>query len=645
MSFPPGFLDELRSRTSLSRVIGRKVMWDPRKSNQGKGDLWAPCPFHHEKTASFHVDEHKGFYYCFGCQAKGDAIRFVQETENTGFVEAVEILAREAGMQMPARDPQAQEKADRRALLAGVTDAAARFFRMQLKTAGGAAARDYLTRRGLSAAAIDTWEIGFAADAWQGLWDHLRGKGVAEDLIFGAGLARPSSKGGQPYDIFRNRIMFPIRDARGRALGFGGRAMDPGDPAKYLNSPQTDLFDKGRVLFNHGPARIAAGQGQPVIVAEGYMDVIALSEAGFAGAVAPLGTAITETQLQMLWRMSPEPLVALDGDKAGLGAAMRLMDRALPLIEAGNALRFALMPKGKDPDDLIRTEGPAAVQRVLDQALPMVRLLWQRETEGRIFDSPERKAALEKALRERTGLIRDPSIRSHYDREIRDLNWRLFRAGRGNGGAWHKPGIRAGAPVASTRNSFLVASGDTGQDRLREAVILAILISTPELVVEFESGLAGLECADPDHRILQTLLLRHPDDPRALRAAIDAELGQTRLERLLGASHVAITPCLHRPDDADLARMTLTGELAKLAARRGQAAEIAEASADMAGAVDEAVTWRLGQAAEARNRSMRSQNDDRVEYDIGANGVRINREERQDFAALLARIRPDKPGK
>jgi DNA primase len=647
MSFPPGFLDELRSRTSLARVIGRKVTWDQRKSNQGKGDLWAPCPFHQEKTASFHVDDRKGFYYCFGCQAKGDAISFVQETENTGFVEAVEILAREAGLQMPARDPVARQKTDRRAQLAEVTEAAAQFFRLQLKTGAGAAARDYLARRGLSEPTQERWEIGFAPDAWQGLWDHLRAKGVAEDLIFGAGLARPSSKGGRPYDIFRNRIIFPIRDARGRALGFGGRAMDPGDPAKYLNSPETDLFDKGRVLFNHGPARSAAGQGQPVIVAEGYMDVIALAEAGFAGAVAPLGTAITESQLQLLWRMTPEPLVALDGDKAGLGAAMRLMDLALPLIEAGNALRFALMPEGKDPDDLIRAEGPAAVQKVLDQALPMVRLLWQRETEGRVFDSPERKAALEKALRDKTGLIRDPSIRAHYDREIKDLSWRLFRADRPDNTTWRKAKARAGSPVPSARNSFLVASGDGGQDQLRESVILAILISAPALVTEFEAGLEGLECRDPDHRTLQTLLLHHPEDAGSLRDAIDAELGPRAVDRLLGAAHVAITPCLRRPGDIDmdLARMTLAEELAKLEARRGQEAEIAEAELDMAGQVDEAVTWRLGQVAEARNRSMRSQTEDRAEYDIGDNGARINREERNDFAALLARIRPRESGK
>ena len=356
MSLPPGFLDELRTRLSLGQVVGRKVAWDARKSNQGKGDLWAPCPFHQEKTASFHVDDRKGYYYCFGCHAKGDAISFVRETENVGFMEAVEILAGEAGMPMPERDPRAKEKADRHTLLAEVMEQAVQHFRLQLKTGAAADARSYLDRRGLSAAALDRWEIGFAPDTWQGLWDALKAKSVEDDLILDAGLAKSSQKGGKPYDTFRNRIIFPIRDARGRCTAFGGRAMDPNDNAKYLNSPETLLFDKGRSLYNHGPAREAAGKGAPLIVAEGYMDVIALAEGGFGACVAPLGTAITDNQLHLLWRISDEPIIALDGDTAGLRAGQRLIDLALPLLEAGKSLRFALMPEGKDPDDLIRAD-------------------------------------------------------------------------------------------------------------------------------------------------------------------------------------------------------------------------------------------------------------------------------------------------
>ncbi|RBW62061.1 DNA primase [Ruegeria sp. A3M17] len=642
MSLPPGFLDELRTRLSLSQVVGRKVMWDPRKSNQGKGDMWAPCPFHHEKTASFHVDDQKGFYYCFGCHAKGDAISFVKETENVSFIEAVEILAREAGMPMPARDPKAQEKQDRRSQLADVLEQAAQFFRLQLKTGAGGAARDYLTRRGLDAQALDRWEIGFAPDGWQGLWDHLRGKNVAEDLILGAGLAKPSNKGKKPYDTFRNRIMYPIRDPRGRCIAFGGRAMDPNDNAKYLNSPETELFDKGRSLYNHGPARQAAGKDQPLIVAEGYMDVIALAEAGFGASVAPLGTAITEHQLQLLWRVSDEPIIALDGDTAGLRAAMRAVDLALPLLEAGKSLRFALMPEGKDPDDLLRAEGPTAVKTVLEGAIPMVKLLWQRETEGKVFDSPERKAALDKSLRDQIKLIRDPSIRSHYGQEIKDLRWQLFRPQRQPQnrqwqprGKWQPPKQPA---TLGARSSFL-ASSETADIQMREAAILAIAILNPTVVVQFEHQLEEMECHDPDHAALRAAILRHAiDDPEHLKDHIFETLGSEILENLLALRHVAVIPCVFKPGDVEKAEMTLAEELAKIKALRGLDAEIAEAAEELSDLADEALTYRLAQAAEERNRTSRSQNEDRAVFDIADNGARINRDEKDAFQAIMSGI-------
>ncbi len=642
MSLPPGFLDELRSRLSLSQVVGRKVMWDARKSNQGKGDMWAPCPFHHEKTASFHVDDQKGFYYCFGCHAKGDAISFVKDTENVSFIEAVEILAREAGMPMPKRDPKAQEKQDHRAQLAEVMEHAVQFFRLQLKTGAGGAARDYLKKRGLGAKALERWEIGFAPDAWQGLWDHLRGKNVAEDLILGAGLAKPSNKGSKPYDTFRNRIMYPIRDQRGRCIAFGGRAMDPNDNAKYLNSPETVLFDKGRSLYNHGAARQSAGKGQPLIVAEGYMDVIALSEAGFGASVAPLGTAITEHQLQLLWRIADEPIIALDGDAAGLRAAMRAVDLALPLLEAGKSLRFAIMPEGKDPDDLLREKGATAVHSVLEGAVPMVKLLWQRETEGKVFDSPERKAALDKALREKIRLIRDPSIRSHYGQEIKDLRWQLFRPQRQSskrnwqpGGKW-RPEKQPATP--GTRASYL-ASTENADIRMREAAILAISILNPQVVVQFEHQLEDMDCHDPDHSAIRQAILRHAiDDPDNLKDHIVETLGSEVLENLLGLRHVAVIPCVFKPGDVEKAEMTLAEELAKIKALRGLDAEIAEAKEELSELADEALTYRLAQAAEERNRTSRSQNEDKAVFDIADNGARINRDEKDAFAAITSGI-------
>jgi DNA primase len=651
MSLPPGFLDELRTRASLSQVVGRKVMWDQRKSNQGKGDMWAPCPFHQEKSASFHVDDRKGFYYCFGCHAKGDAISFVRETENVSFMEAVEILAREAGMPVPKQDPRAQEKADARTQLVEVMEQAVQFYRLQLRTAAAQGARDYLARRGLEHDALERWEIGFAVDAWQGLWDHLKGKGVADELILGAGLAKPSNKGGKPYDTFRGRIMYPIRDAQGRAIAFGGRAMDPDDKAKYLNSPETALFDKGRSLYNFRDARTAAGQGKTLIVAEGYMDVIALVQAGFGAAVAPLGTAITENQLQLLWRIAPEPVITLDGDAAGQRAAMRLIDLALPLLEAGQSLRFAMMPEGQDPDDLLRAQGAGALQKLLDNAMPMVRLLWQRETEGRVFDSPERKAALDKALREKIMLIRDPSIRSHYGQEIKDLRWQLFRpqtarrafspGGGRAGGRWNAP---PQGPTPGAKSSILVTAAGLGAtDHLREAVILAALVGCPEIVEEFESGLEAMACTDPDHARLRDVLLRHAHEGQeVLRERITTELGPRTLENLMTQRHVAITPCIRTPGNVEMTTMTVAEELAKLEATRGLMAEIADAAEDLSGAADEGVTWRLSEAARAADRARRSGQEDTAEYDVGDNGAHISRDERSALDALIGAIRGSK---
>ncbi|MEO9648884.1 MAG: DNA primase [Roseobacter sp.] len=644
MSLPPGFLDELRQRSSLTQVVGRKVTWDARKSNQGKGDMWAPCPFHQEKSASFHVDDQKGFYYCFGCHAKGDAISFVRETENVGFMEAVEILAREAGMPMPERDPQAQQKSDRRSQLADVMEMAVKFFRLQLNTGAAADARAYLDRRGLTAQVQERWEIGFAPDQWQGLWDHLKAKDVDDDLILGAGLAKPSSKGGKPYDTFRGRIIYPIRDARGRTIAFGGRAMDPNDNAKYLNSPETELFDKGRSLYNQGAARTAAGKGQPLIVAEGYMDVIALASSGFEAAVAPLGTAITETQLQMLWRIAPEPIIALDGDTAGLRAAMRLIDLALPLVEAGQSLRFAIMPTGKDPDDLLREQGAGAFQKLLDTAMPMVQLLWQRETDGRVFDSPERKAALDKALREKILLIKDQSIRSHYGQEIKDLRWQLFRPKRQQGtGArrgksrWEKIPQSA---LASTKASELAASqAPEIAEYMREAVILAAMVTCPQVIEMFETDVERMRCTDAFHGGLRTILLRHMSEPaEVLKEHISDAFGGNALENLLTRSHVAIHPCIRVPGDVEKARLTVAEELAKLHAARGLNAEIAEASQDLDNASDEGLTWRLSEAAKAADRASRPSQEGNSEVVVADNGLKLDADEvrirREKFDAI-----------
>ena len=646
MSLPPGFLDELRTRLSLGQVVGRKVMWDTRKSNQGKGDLWAPCPFHQEKSASFHVDDRKGFYYCFGCHAKGDAITFVRETENVDFMEAVKILAGEAGLPVPQSDPRAQEKADKRTQLTEVMEQAVQWHRLQLKTGAAGEAREYLTRRGFDATSLDRWDIGFAP-ANGGVMAHLVGKGVDPKLVIEAGLAAESDRGGSPYDRFRGRIIFPIRDGRGRPIGLGGRAMDPNARAKYLNSPETPLFDKGRSLYNHGPAREAAGKGKPLIVAEGYMDVIALSESGFGATVAPLGTAITEDQLRLLWRIAPEPIIALDGDTAGLRAAMRVIDIALPLLEAGQSLRFALMPEGMDPDDVLKAKGREAMQTLLDNAIPMVQLLWRRETDGKVFDSPERKAALDKVLREKIKLIADPSIRSHYGEAIKQMRWDLFStrkpaqggAKRGPKQAWSRnqePWQREISPVSSSKQSAL-GSGAADQDHLREAVILATLLHTPSVIGRFEPDVERMECQDPEHAQLRAAILQNAGADNVMGAVAD-QIGHEVLENLMRNPHLQLTPAIRKAGDEEIAAQSLTEELRKLMSRRGHLRELSDGMDDMAGLADEGLTWRLSRAAASVDTTIRQDNDDSAEYDKGDNGALMKKAERSAFDDLVARI-------
>lgn len=628
MSLPNGFLDELRTRVTLSAIVGRKVTWDMRKSNLAKGDFWAPCPFHQEKSASFHVDDRKGYYYCFGCHAKGDAVTFVKEAENLGFMEAVEVLAREAGMTMPARDPKAAERADRRTLLAQVMDEAVRFYRLQLKTNAGSAARSYLSqKRRLNEAAWDRWDIGWSPDNAQAVVEHLQAKGISPDLMTASGVVAKSDSG-RLYDRFHARIIFPIRDARGRVISLGGRSLDPNARAKYLNGPETELFDKGRNLFNHAPAREAAGKGQTLIVAEGYMDVIALSEAGFKAAVAPLGTAVTEDQLRLIWRIADEPVIALDGDTAGLRAAQRVIDLALPLLEAGKALRFAILPGGMDPDDLIKAQGAPAMQAVLDGARPMVQLLWQRETEGRVFDSPERRAALDKTLRAHLARIADQSIRNHYADEMKRLRLDLFgtaqtrpfqpgpfRPGRGK---FAPPG----GALATTRSSLLAQAQGPVEETLREAVILATLILHPALIHRFETALERLDLTGDDHDTLRQMILAGAEMPD-LHARI-AQSAPAALDAVLSRPHVAIAPPVRNLQDDDLAALCLAEELAKLEARRGASREIEDAMEDMDGLPDEGLTWRLSQAAEARHRSEKSgQNDS---SDLGEDRAALSRQ-------------------
>src|SRR5882757_5695476 len=431
MAFPPGFLDELRARLSLSDVVGRKVSLK-RKSGAESSGL---CPFHNEKTPSFTVNDKKGFFYCFGCGVHGDAVGFVMKTEGLSFPESVEKLAREVGLPVPRATPAERERADRVATLRQVVEEAARWFQKQLRLPVGRQGLDYLRGRGLEEAAIDDFRLGFAPDTRDGLLAALKREGVPIDKIVEAGLAiQPDDGNREPYDRFRGRVMFPINDRRGRVIAFGGRVMGAGEP-KYLNSPETPLFHKGANLYCLDRARVAATKDQPVIVAEGYMDVIALHGAGFVGAVAPLGTALTEGQLGELWKLADEPYLCFDGDNAGRRAAARAAERALPLLRPGKSLRFLALPSGEDPDSLIRVHGAVAVSRLLQQARPLADIVWDMDTEGKPADTPERRASIKQAVERRIGEIADPTVRDYYKTEMRN---RLYQSGRPQRAEWRK---------------------------------------------------------------------------------------------------------------------------------------------------------------------------------------------------------------
>ena len=624
MALPSGFKEELLSRVSIAAIAGRRVTWDSRRSKPAKGDMWAPCPFHQEKTASFHVDDRKGFYHCFGCGAKGDAIGFVMSIDNVGFMEAIEILARDAGMKVPAPDPAAREQQDRRERLFEVMEMAVKRFGLQLRSGAGAQAREYLEGRGLDAEASARFEIGFALDSWQGLREQLKSQGVDESLIAAAGLSRTKDGGGEPYDTFRNRIMFPIRDERGRCVAFGGRTLDPDGFAKYLNSPETEIFKKSSTLYNVAAAGKAAG-GMPLVVAEGYMDVIALARAGWEACVAPLGTAITERHLEMLWRLESEPVIALDGDAAGRAAALRAADLALPMLGEGRSLRFALMPEGRDPDDVVRAGGLKAFQDLVDRATSMEELLWQAALGAGRVDTPERKAALESALMRKAGLIRDPAVRTHYQRALRDRCWKAFNPAAARGGR----GRRAAPEGATLGAKGSQMASEDGVAALHQCVALAALIVEPAIAEEFGHRIEEMQFERREHALLRDLVLRHAaEGAEAVRARIDDEMPQVVAD-LLAGGHVAYQIELCRRGGPDTARRIVDAALSLIDADLGLGAEIAEAQQDARdGLFEESGYKRIVRAAE-QSRSVR---------DLRAEDDAVLQMEKRAAAEALERI-------
>ena len=501
MTLTPQWLDELRARVTLSSVIGRTTRLTK------AGHEWkACCPFHNEKSPSFTVNDVKGFYHCFGCGAHGDVIRWMTDQRGLSFMDAVKELASEAGLEVPAPDPRAAQQAQVRDSLHDVMAAAQAWFVERLAAPEGERARAYLATRGFDAHTVQRFGFGFAPDGRQALKESL--KEFPEAKLIEAGL-RIAVDDKEPYDRFRGRLMLPIEDARGRVIAFGGRILDAKktDAPKYLNSPDTPLFDKGRTLYNLHRAGPASRQTGRVVVVEGYMDVIALAAAGFADAVAPLGTALTERQIEMLWRLVETPVLCFDGDAAGQRAAMRAVTRALPLLRPAHSLRIVRLPTGMDPDDLIKRDGPRAMEALLAKPQSLLDLLWEHEREAVPLDSPEDKAGLKARLMAHVDTIQDPDIKALYKRELQE-RFSAFAFPRREERAW-QPAQRGGGgnprfggkappqrsdPEMTGRLRRSAAGGS--RDALAAAAI-AGLLRFPGEILRHGDALVHAQLADP----------------------------------------------------------------------------------------------------------------------------------------------------
>jgi DNA primase len=572
MRFTPEFLEELRARLPVSEVVGRRV-----KLKKAGREYKGLSPFQQEKTPSFTVNDQKQFYHDFSTGKHGNIFDFVMETEGCSFPEAVERLASQAGMPLPAVTPDAARHEQRRKTLHDVMELAAKFFADTLASRGGAKARGYLGDRAILPQTQLQFRIGYAPGERFALKEYLGAQGIPVDDMVETGLLIGGDDIPVPYDRFRDRVMFPITDVRGRVIAFGGRALEKDVPAKYLNSPETPLFHKGDNLYNLATARQAAHNGAPLVVVEGYVDVIAMVTAGFAGSVAPLGTALTENQLALLWKMADEPILCFDGDKAGQKAAWRAADLAMPHLKPGKSLRFALLPEGQDPDDLARSGGRAAIEEVIAAARSLSDVIWSREIEGGSYATPERRAALEAKIGELTNGIRDEVVRRYYRQDLAERLQRTFApdGGRGGygqggynkgnygggqrgfgggesgrrftprgpgGGRFGAPGRGqnpGGAPVLApgpyqAASPHLATSqimrGQRSAVSRREALILQSLINHPWLLNDHLEAVAALELAHPEAHKLRAGIIAayahysHHDDPAEETAKLVASL-------------------------------------------------------------------------------------------------------------------------
>ena len=475
------FCDELRAKISIVDVVGSKV----KLVRKGR-EYTACCPFHNEKTPSFTVNEAKGFYHCFGCGAHGDIIKFEMEANGLSFIDAVEKLAHKVGMQLPKLNPESKEQAEKRATAYDIMEMAARFFEKTLRLPAGREGLDYLYSRGFGDDIISKFRLGFAPGN-NGLKAQLSSHGVSDKEMAELGLLT-IPENNRPHDFFRNRVMIPIMDKRGKVIAFGGRVMDGSQP-KYLNSPETPVFNKRRILYNLNYARECGYDAKRLIICEGYMDVIAMDKYGIGYAVAPLGTALTEDQIQEAWKVVNEPICCFDGDTAGIRAAVRSVDRVLPILRPGYSLQYAFLPDKQDPDEFLKAKGTEEFLKVVTATVPLKDLLWRKTLEGKLVNTPEQKARIEKDIKEEVAKIADETVRGYYIQEMkRKIYSDLVEPSRSE--------HRRETSRQQTSKRSLVRGTRTDLDDLVAKYVISAFVCYPQLAEEYEERLFNFTIKD-----------------------------------------------------------------------------------------------------------------------------------------------------
>ena len=623
MNIPSNIIDKIRDQISLTELVSAKVSWDKKKTNPPKGDYWASCPFHSEKTASFHVDEKKGYFYCFGCHKKGDAITFKMESENLSFLEAVKILAEKSGIDLPSSGN--FNLPDKSKPLMNIINESAKFFELELNSDVATPVRNYLASRNIDTSRREEFKLGYAPSGSNKLVKHLINKGFNKSDIIESGMALQSDSNSQLFDRFQNRLIFPITDIRQRIIAFGGRALSSKQNAKYLNSPETSVFNKGSNLYNFAKARSHFKEDSPLIVVEGYMDVISLSKNGFMSCVAPLGTAITIKQLELLWKVSPEPIIMMDGDEAGKRAINRLLEIIIPTLSFKKTARFCFLPKNMDPDDYVNKFGPEKLRELLTESRSLGECIWERETNGMIFDSPERISALNNRLRNIIDQISDKSLQTEFFNFFRKVKNEFFSGTKKENSNFlertrkskhfskiGKKSLHRGIfrPTNETKDSSIAQKSlklELGFDQLvqnlfeLEGLIVGFITYNNSVTSQFVDK---LEATDFDTKLLKEIkkeiihIFRNNSSNYEIDNGVDLENQKGKLRKILNeSSETAMEKKFQRLSEPELNNI-LNQLLEKQHRNKSLLDEFRDANEEIFGEPDESLTLRLKDAHE-----------------------------------------------